>query len=118
MQMNLDFAPGLTAQFPCWEDVLSAAVYSCRQGLNGVAADLDMSPSELSRRLNRQSEDTRPLRAQDAIAIVQSTGDLRPVYWLCEKFLPNDEQRKQMLITYVSNLLPQLEQAMAALRGK
>lgn len=40
MTYPLDFQPGLTAQFPHLEDVLTAAVYGHRVGLNGVAAGI------------------------------------------------------------------------------
>lgn len=106
MQLSLDFSPGLTAQFPEWEDVLNASVYGCRKGLNGVAGDLDMSPSELSKRLNRNADENRPLRVQDAVRIVESTGDLRPVYWLIERFLRDPTARKEQAINQLADLLP------------
>jgi hypothetical protein len=122
MQLALELEPGLVARFPHWEDVLAASVYASRKGLNGVAGDLDMSPSELTRRLNRNSDDSRPLRAHDAIRIVESTGDLRPVYWLVERFLQSDSTRREQAISQIATLLPVLTelvaQAGAAPRGR
>lgn len=106
MQLSLDFEVGLTARFPHWEDVLAAAVYGSKKGLNGVAADLDMSPSELTRRLNRNTDDSRPLRAEDAIGIIHSTNDLRPVYWLIERFLKDPEAKRQEAINALVQLAP------------
>lgn len=85
-QSALNFAPALTAQFPRLRDLLCAVVYSSRAGLNGVAGDLDVSPSELSRMLNREQGDPRKLDVEDFVRIVASTGDPRPVQWLQEKF--------------------------------
>lgn len=89
MQLSLDFSPGLTAQFP-----------------EGVAGDLDMSPSELSKRLNRNADENLPLRVQDAVRIIESTGDLRPVYWLIERFLRDPTARKEQAINQLADLLP------------
>lgn len=105
-QLSLDFEPGLTVRFPEWEDVLAAAVYGCRKGLNGIAAELDMSPSELTRRLNRNTDDSRPLRASDAIGIIRSTEDMRPVYWQVEKFLRDPETARNQAIQQLAQVMP------------
>ena len=110
MQHSFDFTPGLTTQFPRLRDVLCAAVYGSRGGLKSVAADLDVSPSELSRMLNREQDDPRKLDVEDAVAIVASTGDTRPVQWLIEKFLHNPEQQRAMAAAQIAQLLPALQQ--------
>jgi hypothetical protein len=101
----LDFH-GLTAQFPRLEDVLTAVVYGSRQGLNGVAARLDQSPSELSRRLNRESDDHRPVRVQDLVGIIEATSDMRPICWLIEKFMESPEARVARAADQLAHLLP------------
>lgn len=108
MTHPFDFQPGLTAQFPRLEDVFVAVVYSHRLGLNGVAAALDQSPSEMSRRLNRESDDHRPLRVQDMVAILQATSDFRPIYWLIEKFMESPEARRVRASDQLVSLLPAL----------
>lgn len=91
-QLALNFEPGLTARFRTLEDCCSAVVHGSRDGVDGVAGSLDMAPSELSRRLNahlpqREGEsNNRPLRISDFVGIIAKTGDLRPIYWLVEKF--------------------------------
>ena len=107
-QYTLDFEPGLTERFKTFDEVLAAAVYGSRKGLNVVAADLDMSPSELTRRLNPATDDPRPLRTKDGIAIIESTGDMRPVYWLIETFLSDPEKRRQHALETLSGLLPEI----------
>jgi hypothetical protein len=113
-QLTLNFEPGLNDRFHTWEDCIAGAVYSSRQGLNAVAGTMDMSPSELSRRLNRDSEDVRPLRAKDAIKIIEATGDLRPVYWLVEKFLRDPDAVKQEALAQIPNLVKQLNALLEA----
>lgn len=106
MQSTFDFTPGLTVQFPKLRDVCAAAVYSCRSGLKGVAADLDVSPSELSRMLTREHGDPRKLDVDDFVAIVGSTGDTRPIQWLVERFLHDPEQRRSTALAQLSQVLP------------
>jgi len=113
MQLSFDLEPGLVARFPHWEDVIAAAVYASRRGLNGIAGDLDMSPSELTRRLNRNSDESRPLRVHDAVRIVEATGDMRPVYWLVERFLQTDSVRREQAISQIATLLPVLTELVA-----
>lgn len=110
MQHSFDFTPGLTTQFPRLRDVLCAAVYGSRSGLKGVAADLDVSPSELSRMLNREQGDPRKLDVEDAVAIVASTGDTRPVQWMIERFLHNPEQQRATAAVQIAQMLPALAQ--------
>ncbi len=104
-QFTLDFEPGLTERFKTFDEVLAAAVYGSRKGLNAVAGDLDMSPSELTRRLNPDADDPRPLRTKDGIKIIESTEDMRPVYWLIEKFLKDPEALKQEALARLPSLL-------------
>lgn len=115
-QFTLDFEPGLTERFRTFDEVLAAAVYGSRKGLNAVAADLDMSPSELTRRLNPDADDPRPLRTKDGIKIIEATQDMRPVYWLIEKFLKDPEAAKQEALAQIPSLIAQL-QHLAELAG-
>ena len=117
-QLPFDFQPGITVRFPRWEDTFVSAVYSCRKGLNGVAADLDMSPSELSKRLSHHSDpnEPRPLRSQDITGIMKSTGDMTPIYWLVENFLSDPKAKQEQAMTQLAALAP-IFQALAEQAG-
>lgn len=115
-QLSLSFEPGLTTRYRTLEDCCAAVVYSFRGGLESVAAHLDMSPSELSRRLNahahgREGEhaSNRPLRIADLSGILDATGDLRPIYWLIEKYLRDPEAQRAQAIAQLAAMLPQVE---------
>lgn len=105
-QSAFDFAPGLTAQFPRLRDVVSAAVYNSRSGLKGCASDLDVSPSILSRMLSRDQDDPRRLDVDELVTIVESTGDVRPVQWLIERFLQTPEARRATAVSQLAALMP------------
>lgn len=107
-QMNLTFEPGLTARFRSLREVTAHSVYSSRRGLSAVAADLDMSPSELTKRLNADSAEPRPMRVDDLEAIIQSTGDATPIYWLVEKYLRDPDAVRNQATAQIAVLLPAL----------
>lgn len=106
-QLNLTFEAGLTAQFRSLEDVLAAAVYGSRQGLQGAAAEADQSPSEMSRRLNRS--DSLPLRVQDMVAILDATRDMRPIHWLIERYLQDEDATRAAATAQLAAMLPMLQ---------
>lgn len=110
LQIDLDFEGGLTSRFRSLTEVCAAAVYSSRGALSGVAAELDMSPSELSKRLNvdKAAADPRPLHADHVAAIVKATGDHRPVHYLVEMFCTDRDMQRRAALNSLSKLLPEI----------
>lgn len=106
-QVMLDFEPGISERFPRWEDTLNHAVYSSRIGLNGVAARIDQSPSDLSKRLS--GEEQRPLRAKDVIGIIEATGDMAPIFWLVDRFLKDPDVAKREALARLPAVMAALE---------
>lgn len=117
-QYALDFEAGLTQRYPRWEDTLVNAVYASRIGLNGVAAKLDMSPSELSKRLSHHTDEPRPIRSQDILGIIEATGDFTPVHWLVERFLRDPEAKRQEALARLPALMEQVEATLQAVGEK
>lgn len=109
MQLTLDFSPGLTARYRSLKQVCAHAVYGSRAGLSGVAAALDMSPSELSKRLSEtDSPDNRPLRDTDIERIITETGDASPIYWLVERYLGDPKAKQMQALAAIPELVAQL----------
>jgi hypothetical protein len=73
-----------------------------------VAADLDMAPTDLTKRLNMEGAEPRPLRVDDFEGILASTQDYRPVYWLIERFLRDPDAMRQQAVSQIAQLLPAL----------
>lgn len=94
-QLSLSFEPGLTARFRSLREATAHSVYASRKGRSSVAADLDLSPTDLTKRLNADHGEHRPLRADDVEQIIASTGDFTPIYWLIEKFLRDPDVVRQ-----------------------
>jgi hypothetical protein len=83
-QVEINFEAGLTEQFPAFRDVVKAAVYGCGRPFKAVAADLDMTSSELSRKLGDNPNDPVHFPLHLLPELIRATGDKRPVYWLVE----------------------------------
>ena len=113
-QIEMDFTPGLTQQYRSLQEVCAACVYSSRKGLAGVAADLDMSPSTLTKILNKQDEDenTRNPPWRIVEGIIQSTNDRRPIYYLIEKYCEDADTKRQRALAELPALVETLQETM------
>jgi hypothetical protein len=121
MQLTLQLQPGLTQQHKTLRECIAAVVY--QQGIGTVAPAVDMSPSELGRRLNHAKDDPqRNLDVDDLVALIAATGDHRPILWLVERFIPDDATKRRAAVDQLSTLMPQiaalLEAADVSAKGK
>lgn len=107
-QLEIDYTPGLLDQFPDFKACIRASVYGCGKAFKAVAADIDMSPSELSRKLSDNPNDTVHFPADRLPDLMAATGDLRPVYWLIERFLEDKETKRTRAISDLAKMLPQI----------
>lgn len=108
-QFEINFEAGLVEQFPEFRDVIKASVYSCGRAFKAVAADLDMSVSELSRKLAENPNDPVHFPLHRLPDLVRATGDKRPIYWLIEHFLEDPAHRRQHALSKIEALLPELQ---------
>jgi hypothetical protein len=108
-QVEINFEAGLTEQFPEFHDVVKASVYGCGRPLKSVAADLDMTSSELSRKLANNSNDPVHYPLPRLPDLIRATGDKRPIYWLIETFLEDDDAKQKRAVSQLSDMLPQLQ---------
>lgn len=112
IQIDLDLDPGMIDQFPDFRDVVRASVYSCGRAFKAVAADLDMSVSELSRKLADNPNDPVHFPLHRLPELISATGDKRPIYWLIARFIESEDARRSRAIDALSNLLPQIQSAL------
>lgn len=105
-QLTIDFQPGLVEQFPAFMDCVRASVYGCGRQFKGIAADLDMSVSELSRKLAENPSDNVNFPLQLLPSLVAATGDPRPVLWLVGRFLNDPDAERKRALRELGSLLP------------
>jgi len=108
-QFEINFEAGLVEQFPEFRDVIKASVYSCGRPFKAIAADMDMSVSELSRKLADNPNDPVNFPVHRLPELVGATGDRRPIYWLIEAFLEDPAHRRQHVLSKIEALLPELQ---------
>jgi hypothetical protein len=108
VQLQIDFTPGLTVRFRSIKQCCAHVVYGSRKGLSGVASDMDMSPSELSKRLSDEKDnpDNRPLRAEDIEQIIDSTQDRTPVYYMVERWLQDATAKRERALGQLAEMAP------------
>jgi len=96
VQLQLDLDSRLTERYPTLTDVCRAAVARSRRPQKAIAADMDLSPSDLSRKLSDSPTDTRRLLAEDVVPLARACGDSgRDIaIWIAETLLC-DERSKQ-----------------------
>lgn len=109
-QYQLDFDAGLTTRYRTLMDCVRATVEQCSRQKQLIAGDLDLSPSELARKLAENPNDTRYLRAAELDDLISATGSAghQIVHWLIEKHLEDPETRKDRAATLICQLAPLL----------
>lgn len=107
-QFSLTLESSLLQQFPDFRDVVKASVYSCGRAFKAIAADLDMSVSELSRKLTDNPADPINFPLHRLPDLVRATGDKRPVLWLVEAFLDDPDARRQHAVDRLEQLIPEI----------
>lgn len=105
-QLTLSLDPTLTQRFKTLRQCLHATVLRDPRGVKAVAADCDLSESELSRRLSPKSpDDPRSLDVDLMVEILASTGDFMPIDWLVSRFVPNDQHRRAAALQQFERLM-------------
>lgn len=114
-QYTLDFTPGLTRQFPHFMDCIAAVIHGYRGGMQSVAGACDVSPSIMSRWCNwRNEDDPRHMPMKHLATVMQATGDYRPIYWLIEAFLEDEDTKNRRTLSELRELVPRLHELLEA----
>jgi len=112
-QLTLELQPGLLQRYTTLRQCLYHSAMNYTRGIKALAADLDLSESELTRRLNPSEGDPRSCDVNLMVQIVDATGDLTPLHWLMARFLRDSETRKQAAVDQLAILLPQIATLLA-----
>lgn len=105
-QLEIPLTPGLLEQFPQFEDCLRASVYGCGRPFKAVAADLDMTSSELSRKLASNPADPVSFPTQRLPELVTATGSTLAIEWLVTRFLRDPEAHKRQALASLAAMAP------------
>lgn len=87
VQLTLDFNPGLAKRFGSCRELVADRAHQQEQPHKAIAADMDYSPSQLSRKLTQSPNDSARFTLDDLEQFIEVTGDTQAIYYLIEKYL-------------------------------
>jgi len=117
-QYTLSFEPALPERFPTLRAYVAHRSAVVAKPMKAVAADMDVAPSTLSRKLNPAEGDTQRFNLDDLEAWLHSTGDAPAVVeYLAAKFLDTDTTRQQRALLQLESLQQQIAQTLATMRA-
>lgn len=105
-QLTLDFEPSLVERHKTCVDCVRQTAYTHRNPIKTIAADMDLSESDLSRKLAQNPNDTRRFTVDDLESFVAATGDTTPILYLAVKYLTDKQVVKQAAIEKLMADLP------------
>lgn len=116
-QLTLNFEPALPDRFPTLRDFVAHRSSVVVKPLKAQAADMDVAPSTLSRKLHPGDGDTQRFNLDDLEAWLRSTGDASAVVeYLAAKYLDSDNDRRARLARQAERLLLELAAVLPALK--
>lgn len=117
-QLTLNFEPALPERFPSLRKYIAFRVQTLPKTAQLIAADMDLSPSTLSRKLNPTESDTQRFNVDDLEGYLSSTGDVAAVIeYLAAKYMDSDKARHNRMLAKVEAMLPELASALASLKA-
>lgn len=117
-QLTLNFEPALPDRFPTLRSFIAHRSGVVSKPMKSQAADMDIAPSTLSRKLNPAEGDTQRFNCDDLEAWIASTKDAAAVIeYLAAKYMDSAEQRQARVLSRVDALLPELLQLVTSLKG-
>lgn len=105
-QLTLNFEAGLVDSYATCREYVAARIHQQGRPQKSIAADMDLSPSQLSRKAAQNPDDTMRFTLDDLERFIQVTGDTQPVLYLVEKYLSDRTSE-----------IAALERRLAELRG-
>lgn len=94
MQLTLNFDAGLTEAYETCREYVAYRVHHQGKMMKAIAADMDLSPSDLTRKLAQSPNDSRRLTLDDLERYISVTKDVEPIKYLIEKYLADTKDEK------------------------
>lgn len=117
-QLTLNFEAGLTDRHDKLIDCVRECIIANAKPLKSIAADMDLSQSELSRRLSPSDKDRRNFSVDDLETYIATQGDVTPIHYLVEKYLESTEHKKARALDVLAKLMPMVQAALSQVQGE
>jgi len=112
-QLMLELQTDVRQRFSTLRECLHWTALNDPRGIKAIAADCDISVSELSRRLNPSDDDPRSCDVNLMVKVMRSTRDLAPLHWLMSEFLQDQDTKRRAAVDQLANLMPQIAALLA-----
>lgn len=106
VQHTLNFEPGLAERWRSLKACMRERVFGHAKPLKVLAGDMDLSETELSRKLSENPNDTRDVTLDDFEAYIRVTNDVTPIFYLIDKFAVNPEAKRAYAAAELAKALP------------
>jgi hypothetical protein len=117
-QYTFNFEPTIPERFPTLRQYVAYRATQVSKPMKSQAADLDIAPSTLSRKLNPAEGDTNRFNVDDLEGWIVSTGDAAAVVeYLAAKYLDSKEARQARIAGQAERLLNELASILPALKA-
>lgn len=106
-QMTLNYDASITDSYATCREYVASSAHRQGVAMKAIAADMDYSPSDLSRKLAQSPNDSRRFTLDDLETYMQVTGDTSAIGYLAAKYLATpdyDAMRRE-----IERLTEQLE---------
>jgi hypothetical protein len=121
-QLTLNLEPTVIERWPTLRAYIAhRSVLHPSKKQSAIAADMDLSPTVLNKKLTQHEGDGHKFTIDDLEGYIKSTGDIQAVIeYLATKYEPGgSEAREARALAAVEQLLPELQRAVATLnKGK
>lgn len=116
-QLTLNFEPTLVERFGSLREYLAHRAQVQIKPIKTISADMDMSPSTLSRKLSPGDGDTQRFNIDDLERYIAATGDVSCIDYLAAKYLSSDADRKARAMHRFELLIAEASAALATIKG-
>jgi len=117
-QLTLNFQPSLPERFGTLREYIQHRSAVVSKSLKVQAADMDLAPSTLSRKLGPNDGDTQRFNLDDMESWIKSTGDAAAVVeYLAAKYLDSDGARQMRVVASAEALLSELAKVLPSLKA-
>lgn len=118
-QLTLSWEPGLPDRWSTLRAYIAHRIDVQAKPAKTIAAEMDIAPSTLSRKLHPSPEDSQRLNVDDLEKYLAATGDVAAIIeYLAAKYMAGgDQARKARAISRVEMLATEIEKAIREVRG-
>lgn len=116
-QITIEYDGALPEHYGTLREYIAHRVHVQRSPLKVIAADMDIAPSTLSRKLNPGDGDTQRLNLDDLERYIQVTGDTAAIEYLVAKYLGGDTDRVARAVARFEALITDAQAALLAIKG-